>query len=191
MSEVTEVQDEKNLEKKENRVNVRFNDKQIQELDKICEDKGVKSRSKILKSALELVTNGTSDIDFGITADFTKEKRKTIQFEDDKKILSNCPHCAGKIRLDPEHYKKFQKEILVLPSHMPGYQCKDATCTEVHTNPRYATRPRAICTICFQLAKEVKPQCVWCRQINTLKSITPEQLQQMKIVNPIAEISYD
>ena len=133
-----ENQDEKLLEKKENRVNVRFNDNQMQKLDKICEEKGIKSKSKMLKSALELVTNGTSSIDFGITTDFTKEERKTIQFEEDKKIMSNCPHCAGKIRVDSEHYKKFQKRVT--QNFIPGWRCNNGECNESHSNENYTLR---------------------------------------------------
>ena len=170
-------------EKKTNRVNVRFNDEQIESLDKICADKKIKSRSKVLKSALDLVTKGTSDI-FEIDTDYSKEPRKTILFEDDKKILSNCPHCSGKIRLDSEHYKKFKKEILVIPSHIPGYQCKNGTCTKIHENPKYQEMPKAICNNCFQLDKEVKSQCVFCRKLGTLKPITPLELEKMNIVKP-------
>lgn len=169
---------------KECRVNVRLNGNQKQELNRICEEKGIKSKSKILKSALDLVTKGTSDIDFGIISDYSKESRKILQFEDDKKVLSNCPHCSGKIRLDPKHYKKFKKEILVIPSYLPGYQCKNETCNKIHTNPKYQVMPKASCNHCFQLAREIKPQCLWCRKFDTLKPITIEKLEEMNIIKP-------
>ncbi len=142
---------------KECRVNVRLNDNQKQELNRICEEKGVKSKSKILKSALDLVTKGTSDIDFGIRADYANEERKIIQFEDEKKILSDCPHCTGKIRLDPEHYKKFQKTVT--QNFIPKYRCGNLDCNELHSNENYSKRPIGICSKCKQFSNKDSGFC--------------------------------
>jgi len=169
-------------EKKKNRVNVRFNDSQMESLDRICEEKGIKSRSKMLKSALDLVTKGTSDIDFGIKSDFTKEERKTIQFEDDKKIMSDCPHCTGKIRLDPEHYKKFKK--MVTQNFIPGYRCAHGDCKQVHSNENYSTRPAGICSKCYQFSNKDSGSCPWCRYTNTIMSITDSKLSELNIPYP-------
>ena len=57
-------------------------------------------------------------------------------------------------------------------------------CNSEHTNPNYLTRPQAICTKCFQLEKDVQPQCATCRQFGTLKPITDEQLDKMNIPYP-------
>ena len=168
--------------KKGNRVNVRFNDEQIQSLDKICDDKGIKSRSKMLKSALALVTKGTSDIDFGINADYSKEERKTIQFEDDKKIMSDCPHCAGKICLDPEHYKKFKK--MVTQNFVPGWRCSHGDCEELHSNENYSMRPAGICSKCYQFSNKNSGSCPWCRHSNVIVPIYDSQLNQMNIARP-------
>ena len=166
-------------EKKENRVNVRFNDEQIESLDKICAEKGIKSRSKVLKSALDLVTKGTSDINFGITADFTKEPRKTIQFEDDKKIMSDCPHCQGKIRLDSEHYKKFNK--VVPPNFIPKYRCSNEDCNEIHTNDNYSMRPIGICSNCNQFSNRSSGTCSWCSKKYSLTPINDSRLDDIGI----------
>jgi len=169
-------------EKKENRVNVRLNDEQIQSLDKICDDKGIKSRSRVLKSALDLVTKGTSDIDFGITTDYTKEERKTIQFEDSKKTTSDCPHCAGKIRLDPEHYKKFKKTVT--QNFVPGWRCSHKDCEEVHSNENYSMRPVGICSKCYQFSNKNLGSCPWCSNRNTIVPVSDSQLSQMNIPYP-------
>ena len=169
-------------EKKEKRVNVRLNDEQLESLDKICDEKNIKSRSKVLKSALELVTKGTSDIDFGITTDFTKEGRKTIQFEDDKKTTSDCPHCAGKIRLDPVHYKKFKK--MVTQNFIPGWRCSHGDCEELHSNENYSIRPTGICSKCYQFSNKNLGSCPWCRYGNVIVPITDSKLDQMNIPYP-------
>jgi len=173
---------QENKEEKKKRVNVRFNDEQMKSLDKICEEKGIKSRSKMLKSVLDLVTKGTSDIDFGITADYTKEPRKTIQFEDDKKIRGNCPHCKGKTSLDPEHYKKFKKTVT--QNFVPGWRCSHEDCEEVHSNENYSIRPVGICSKCYQFSNKNLGSCPWCSNWNAIVPVSDSQLSQMNIPYP-------
>jgi len=170
------------LKKKPKPTSVRFDNDLLEELDKICDDKGIKSRSKVLKSALDLVTNGTCDIDFGITTDYSKEERKTIQFEDDKKIMSNCPHCVGKIRLDPEHYKKFKK--MVTQNFIPGWRCSHGDCEELHPNENYSVRPTGICSKCFQFSHKDSGSCPWCGYGNVLVPISDSKLSEMNIPYP-------
>jgi len=169
-------------EKKKKRVNVRLNDEQIASIDKICDDKKIKSRSKVLKSALELVTKGTSDIDFEIVADHSKEPRKTILFEDDKKIRGNCPHCKGKTSLDPEHYKKFNK--VVQQNFIPKFRCKNEECNEIHSNDNYSIRPIGICSRCYQFSNKNSGSCPWCSFSDAIIPISDSKLTQMNIPYP-------
>ncbi len=181
MLDISQEQPEESKEK-ECRVNVRFSGNQMEELNRICEEKGVKSKSKILKSALDLVTKGTSDIDFEIKLDFTKEERKMIQFEDEKKILSDCPHCTGKIRLDPEHYKKFQKKII--QNFIPNFRCESSDCNELHSNENYSKRPIGICSKCYQFSNQDSGSCPWCSDDNSIVPITDSKLSEMSIPYP-------
>ena len=167
---------------KEYRVNVRLNGIQKEELDKICEEKGIKSKSKVLKSALDLVTKGTSNIDFGISTDYSHKERKIIQFEDDKKIMSNCPHCTGKIRLDPKHYKKFQKTVV--QNFIPKYRCVNSDCDELHNNENYSKRPIGMCSKCYQFSNKDSGSCPWCIDNNSIVSISNNKLSEMHIPHP-------
>ena len=71
------------------RLNIRLSEAENQRIKEFCDEKGIKSKSKVGKEALNLALNGKSDIDFGIAADYSQEPRKTILFEGDKKINGN------------------------------------------------------------------------------------------------------
>ncbi|GEM_PF-5295021 len=167
-------------ERKEKRVNLRLNDSQNKALDKLCEDKGIKSRSKVLKSALDLVTKGTSDINFDVNHSMDETKLLDLQ------VHQNCPHCNGKLHLDLENLET-TKEIetkVVAPSFIPGYRCKFEGCTKVHPNPNYQNRPKGICSVCSQLSLSDNGDCPFCNNINTLRKIQENELNRLHIPYP-------
>lgn len=173
------------------RVNPRLSTKQIESLNQFCEKNNIKSRSRVVKAALDLAITGNSDIDFSdnFKVDYSREPRKTLDFDKDKKILTACPHCNGKVRLDPEHYKKFKHTVVekveVLPSFFPAWLCSDPQCMEIHKNPNYKTRPQAYCSNCGQFARDTSRQvCFWCRKTNTLLQIPLFRFDFLGIPSP-------
>ena len=165
-------------------IGFRASEDQRNKIKEICQNNGNCSESKVVREALNLVTTGNSSIFESKSADFPNNERKTIQFADDKKILADCPHCQSKIRLDPEHYKKFKKIVQVLPSFIPAFNCKDDNCVEIHSNENYSSRPTALCSKCYQFAKKIKPQCAWCQNYSSIVPISETQLDQMGIPKP-------
>ena len=175
--------------KLQQRVNPRLSEQLVEDLNQFCEKNNIKSRSKVVKEALSFVLNKKSDIDFGIKIDFTKESRKNLEFDPDKKTLTVCPHCDGKVRLDSEHYKKFRyteiQNVEVLPSFFSGFFCSNPQCMEIHPNENYKIRPGACCSNCGQFAKDNSRQvCVWCRKRGTLLQIYDFKLNFLGIPNP-------
>ena len=164
------------------RLNIRLSEAENQRIKEFCDEKGIKSKSKVGKEALNFALNGKSDIDFGIVSDFTKEERKTILFEDDKKIRGNCPHCKGKTTLDPEHYKKFQKGVI--QNFIPGWRCTVEGCNEFHPNENYTKRPIGRCSKCYQFSNMDSGFCPWCCYRDVLIPISDNQLDQMNIPKP-------
>lgn len=173
------------------RVNPRLSTKQIESLNQFCEKNNIKSRSRVVKAALDLALTGNSDIDFSenFKVDYSKEPRKTLHFDSDKKILTVCPHCNGKVRLDPAHYKKFKHTVIekveILPSFFPGFLSPDPQCMDIQINENYKARPRACCSNCGQFARDTSRQiCFWCRKSNTLLEIYPFRLDILGIPSP-------
>lgn len=144
---------------KGDRVNLRLSEKLKQDLEKFCNDKKIKSRSKVCKSALSYCLNGKSEIDFKI-----KSQNEV------KPIVTAV---------------KTEKKV-VLPSFIPSFHCKIDNCSNdnVHSNENYTERPSAICSNCNQFAREVKPRCAWCLRYNTLKPLTEYQLDNIGIPKP-------
>ena len=142
-----------------NRVNLRLSEKLKQDLEKFCNDKKIKSRSKVCKSALSYCLNGKSEIDFKIKSQ-NEVKPIVTQVKSEKKV--------------------------VLPSYIPAYHCNVDNCDDesVHTNENYSQRPSAICSNCNQFARDVKPRCAWCLRYNTLKPLTEYQLDSIGIPKP-------
>ena len=70
----------------EPRLNLRLSEQENQRIKDFCAEKGIKSKSKVGKEALNFALNGKSDIDFGIKSDFSKEERKIILLKMIKKL---------------------------------------------------------------------------------------------------------
>jgi len=177
--------------KTQKRVNPRLSTMQMESLNQFCEKNSIKSRSKVVKAALDLALTGNSDIDFSdnFKVDYSKEPRKTLDFDKDKKILTVCPHCNGKVRLDSEHWKKFKhtvtEKIEVLPSFVPAFLCSDLQCVDIHPNPNYKVQPQAYCSKCNQFAKgTTRNICPWCRTQGTLLQNPLFRLDFLGIPNP-------
>lgn len=182
---------QKQLMKTQGRVNPRLSTKQMESLNQFCKKNNIKSRSKVVKAALDLALTGNSIIDFSenFKVDYSNESRKTLEFDPDKKILTVCPHCDGKVRLDPEHYKKFRhteiQKVKVLQEFIPAFFCSVPQCIEIHPNENYKVRPGAYCSNCGQFAKDYSKQiCVWCGKHGTLLQMYPFRLDYLGIPNP-------
>ena len=147
----------------EPRLNLRLTEKENQRIKDFCAEKGIKSKSKIGKAALDLALNGKSDIDFGIKSDFTTEPKKTLEVKDG---IGNCPHCAGSIGLEPGHDKHEKK--IVLQSFIPAFRCNNEECNELHENENYSMRPVGICSKCKQFSNRSFGSCPWCNNENAL-----------------------
>lgn len=188
------VQEQTQQAKPPERVNLRLKPEQLKALNEFCEKKNIKSKSKVVKAALDFALTGNSNIDFSenFKIDYSKESRKTLEFDPDKKILTVCPHCDGKVRLDPEHWKKFKhteiQKVEVLPSFIPAFLCSKPQCMEIHANENYKVRPGAHCVNCGQFTKnDSRPVCVWCGKQNTLVQNYPFRLDSFGIPNPKAQ----
>lgn len=141
------------------RVNLRLSEKLKQDLEKFCDDKKIKSRSKVCKSALSYCLNGKSEIDFKIKSQ-NEVKPIVTEVKTEKKV--------------------------VLPNYVPSFHCNVNYCSDdsVHPNENYTQRPSAICSNCNQFAREVKPRCAWCLRYNTLQPLTEYQLDKIGIPKP-------
>jgi len=105
----------------------------------------------------------------------------------------NCPGCKQQIVIDdsPEQIQlnelqteneKLQKEPK-MPSFIPSYQCKDGTCGQNHSNPRYTTRPKGKCRNCDQFSPNIEGKCTWCKE-DDIKEIDKEELTDLGIELP-------
>ena len=166
--------------KLQERVNPRLSDELREKLDQFCEKNNIKSRSKVLKEALAFVLNKKSDIDFGIKTDYVNEKRKTLEFKDEIKTRTNCPHCTGKLKLDPELLPVKEKKIV--ESDTPGYRCGDPSCLEAHPNPNYKEKPKGKCVSCWQFCRFDSGDCPICFSKNAVRPINDFDLY--RIPNP-------
>ena len=108
---------------KEPRLNLRLSEQENQRIKDFCVEKGIKSKSKVGKEALNFALNGKSDIDFGIKSDFENEPQKALEVSDEGN--SKCPHCAGALSLNLNH-DKHEKEIVV-QSFIPPKQILRST----------------------------------------------------------------
>ena len=158
------------------RLNIRLSEAENQRIKEFCDEKGIKSKSKVGKEALNFALNGKSEIDFGIKSDFASEPKKPIQVKDG---LNNCPHCAGEIVLDPGH-DKHEKEI-VIQNFIPGYRCNNEECDVIHENDNYSMRPIGICSKCNQFSNRSLGSCSWCNNENSLVSTNDFKLDEMNI----------
>ena len=188
------IQEQTQQTKLQERVNPRLKPEQLKALNEFCEKNNMKSRSKVVKAALDLALTGNSNIDFSenFKVDYSNESRKTLEFDPDKKTLTVCPHCNGKVRLNPEHWKKFKhteiQKVKVLPSFIPAFLCSDPQCMKIHPNENYKVQPGAHCVHCSQFTKDDSKQvCVWCGKQNTLWPNYPFRLDNLGIPNPKAQ----
>src|SRR3972149_10351627 len=102
----------------------------------------------------------------------------------------DCPGCHQRIGLaDPpeaqenillrQQIEQLQKEPK-MPSFIPKYQCKDGTCGQNHTNPRYSNRPKGKCRNCDQFNANKEGKCSWCNQ-NEIEEIDKDELTNLGI----------
>ena len=158
------------------RLNIRLSEAENQRIKEFCDEKGIKSKSKVGKEALNFALNGKSDIDFGIKPDFENEPKKTLEVKDG---IGNCPHCAGSVGLEPGHDKEEKK--IVLQSFIPKFRCNNEECNELHENENYSMRPVGICSKCKQFSNRSFGFCPWCCYRDVLIPISDSQLNQMNI----------
>jgi len=166
--------------KLQERVNPRLSEQLVEALNQFCEKNNIKSRSKVVKEALAFVLNKKSNIDFGIKTDYVNEKRKTLEFKDEIKTRTNCPHCTGRLRLDPELLPIKEKKII--ESDTPGYRCGDPSCLKAHPNPNYKEKPKGKCSLCFQFCRTNSGDCPICFSKNAVRPINDFELS--RIPNP-------
>lgn len=105
----------------------------------------------------------------------------------------NCPGCTKTIYLDDspqvqennvlrQQIEQLKKEPK-MPSYIPTYQCKDGTCGQNHTNPRYTTRPKGKCRNCDQFSALKEGKCSWCKQ-DEIEEIDKDELTDLGIELP-------
>ncbi|MEK0367751.1 MAG: hypothetical protein QQN45_07475 [Nitrosopumilus sp.] len=161
----------------ETRLNIRLSEEENKRIKDFCDEKGIKSKSKVGKQALNFVLNGKSDIDFGIKSNFENEPQKELQVSNEGK--SKCPHCAGAVSLDPGH-EKHEKEIVV-QNFIPGFRCNHEECDKIHENSNYLMRPIGICSKCNQFSNRSFGSCSWCNNENSLVSTNDFKLDELNI----------
>lgn len=71
-------------EKKTNRKTIRFSDQQIDKINQVCKNNNCK-QAKVVKSALDLVTIGTSDLEFDTVINNSEKPIKTLVIEHNNK----------------------------------------------------------------------------------------------------------
>ena len=157
-------------------MNIRLSEAENQRIKEFCDEKGIKSKSKVGKEALNFALNGKSEIDFGIKSDFASEPKKTLEVKDG---IGNCPHCAGSVSLDPGH-DKHEKEI-VIQNFIPGYRCNNEECDVIHENDNYSMRPIGICSKCNQFSNRSTGSCSWCTNENSITPTNDVQLDELNI----------
>ena len=105
----------------------------------------------------------------------------------------NCPGCKQQIAIDdsPEQIQlnELHTEIEQLkkepkmPSFIPSYQCKNGTCGQNHSNPRYTNRPKGKCRNCDQFSPRKEGKCSWCNE-NEIEEIDKDELTNLGIELP-------
>jgi len=165
----------------DNKTSLRYSDEQKEKLDEILQKNGNCSRAKVIKSAIDQVTTGKSDIDFGEFAKPHNSEEATQEITlDQEKSDVNCPHCEGKLHITASK----PEQQVVVPSFIPGFRCTEEGCNDFHPNPNYQNRATAICTNCRQFAKNNKGPCPWCMKLNTLQPINDTYLDGIGIPIP-------
>lgn len=105
----------------------------------------------------------------------------------------DCPSCRQQIAIDdsPQQIQLNQLQIELeqlqkepkMPSFIPSYQCKNGTCGQNHTNPRYANEPKGKCMNCDQFSANKEGTCSWCNQ-NEIEEINKDELADLGIKLP-------
>jgi len=165
--------------KTQERINPRLSTKQIETLNQFCEKNSIKSRSRVVKAALDLALTGNSDIDFSenFKIDYSREPRKTLEFKHNIKNHTDCSHCNGKLRIDREILPVKVKKII--ESFFPGFRCSDPNCLIAHKNPNYSEKPRGRCIVCWQFCRFDKGNCSFCFSENSIRQIWGYELSKM------------
>ena len=105
----------------------------------------------------------------------------------------HCPSCKQQFTVDDSpitnQINQLQSEIEQLKkepkmqSFIPKFQCKDGTCGQNHTNPRYTTRPKGKCRNCDQFSANKEGKCPWCNQ-DEIEEIDKDELTDLGIELP-------
>jgi len=127
------------------------------------------------------------------------------------KIAGDCPHCKEKIDIDidkltlkqkdtelknteasqqqtiqeitvPE-VKEVVKEKMIIPSHIPGYECSDGNCGNIHPNQNYKKRVKAKCSNCGQFTPNPDKNCPWCNN-KEFEELEDDELEELGIPEP-------
>ena len=105
----------------------------------------------------------------------------------------NCPGCHQQIAIDDSsqqiqlnqiqtELEQLQKEPK-MPSFIPKYQCKNGTCGQNHTNPRYSNLPKGKCRNCDQFSARRDGKCSWCDQ-DEIEQIDKDELEDLGVKLP-------
>ncbi len=105
----------------------------------------------------------------------------------------NCPGCSKQITIDDspqvqenislhQQIEQLQKEPK-MQAFVPSYQCKDGTCGQNHTNPRYTKRPKGKCHNCDQISANKEGKCTWYKQ-KEIEEIDKDELENLSIELP-------
>ncbi len=71
----------------------------------------------------------------------------------------------------------------VIPSHIPGYSCKDASCKKAHKNKSYSRLPEAKCENCGQFTADKSKECPWCKNTE-FEDLDQEELIELGLPMP-------
>lgn len=106
----------------------------------------------------------------------------------------DCPHCNQQIAINdsPQQQALIQTQTELeqvkkepkLSSFIPGYQCKNGTCGQVHDNPRYANIPKGKCNNCDQFSGNSSGVCSWCKEKDSIEAIDKDELNDLGIRSP-------
>lgn len=105
----------------------------------------------------------------------------------------NCPGCKQQIAIDDSplvnqinqlqtRLQQLEKEPK-MQSFVPAFRCKDGTCDQIHSNPRYTKLPKGKCRNCDQFSALKEGKCSWCKQ-DEIEEIDKDELENLGISLP-------
>lgn len=169
--------------KSDKKTSIRFSEQQMERMNDVSKKNNDCSRAKVIKSAVDLVTTGTSEIEFDAQINNSQKTSELIEVKRDQEQYP-CPHCNGTLHIDADNMKKQVKQEVIVPSFIPAYRCGEKGCNEIHSNPNYQNRPTAICSNCGQFAKNTSGPCPFCLRQGILQQLNPQYLDAKGVPHP-------